>query len=256
MSWENTPQKIPRREPIGKEFGNPVGKVVWPNAPMTNAPTPKRPSEPPAEELGLLASLATAGLPAAELVALPAGRQARLERLLPRALSEPAAALSVLGILSPELRSMWRRLVVRGVAPADAEADVVGIAWEVVAGHRRRPGRPTAGQLANAIWTEVRREAGLRRIRLEELPWPEHLDMAETEADRLERWPGILAAAVARGYLTSRQVVVVAETRMEGRTMAEVARRVGRPVGALYKERQRAEECLRTFALSYDWSSS
>ncbi len=151
---------------------------------------------------------------------------------------------------------MWRRLVVRGVAPADAEADVVGIAWEVVAGHRRRPGRPTAGQLANAIWTEVRREAGLRRLRLEELPWPEHLDMAETEADHLERWPGILAAAVARGYLTSRQVVVVAETRMEGRTMAEVARRVGRPVGALYKERQRAEESLRAFALSYDWTSS
>jgi DNA-directed RNA polymerase specialized sigma24 family protein len=255
MSWENTPQEIPHREPTGKEFGNPVGKVVWPNAPMTNTPIPKRPSEPAAEELSLLAALATAGLPTAELATLPAGRQGRLGLLLPRARSEPAAALSVLGILSPELRSMWRRLVLRGVAPADAEADVVGIAWEVVAGHRRRLRRPTAGQLANAIWTEVRREAGLRRLRLEELPWPEHLELAETEADHLERWPGILAAAVAHGYLSPRQVVVVAETRMEGRTMAEVARRVGRPVGALYKERQRAEESLRTFALSYDWTA-
>ena len=150
---------------------------------------------------------------------------------------------------------MWRRLVARGIAPVDAEADVVGIAWEVVAGHRRRPRRPSPVQLANAIWTEVRREAGLRRLRLEELPWPEHLEVAETEADHLERWPGILAAAVARGYLSPRQVVVVVETRVEGRTMAEVAQRVGSPVGALYKERQRAEESLRTFALSYDWSA-
>ena len=40
------------------------------------------------------------------------------------------------------------------------------------------------------------------------------------------------------------------------RSMPEMAKRLGRPVGALYKERQRAEESLRAFALSYDWSTS
>ena len=103
----------------------------------------------------------------------------------------------------------------------------------------------------------MRRESGLRRRRqIEVSPWPEYLDPPEPRTDRFDRWPGMLAAAVAAGVLTPRQVVLVAETRMEGRSMPEMAKRLGRPVGALYKERQRAEESLRAFALSYDWSSS
>jgi DNA-directed RNA polymerase specialized sigma24 family protein len=152
---------------------------------------------------------------------------------------------------------MCGHLVRQGTEPDDAEANVVAIAWEVVSGRRRRPQRPSPRRLADAVWNEVRRESGLRRRRQLELsPWPQYLDPQERQTDRLERWPGLLAAAVAAGVLTPRQVVVVAETRMEGRSMPEMAKRLGRPVGALYKERQRAEESLRAFALSYDWSSS
>jgi DNA-directed RNA polymerase specialized sigma24 family protein len=60
-----------------------------------------------------------------------------------------------------------------------------------------------------------------------------------------------LAAAVARGVLTPRQVVVIAQTRMEGRPLAEVARSLGRGYDAVQKDRLRAEAALRVFALSY-----
>ena len=67
--------------------------------------------------------------------------------------------------------------------------------------------------------------------------------------DPLERWPGLLAAAVARGVLTPRQVVLIAQTRMEGRPLSEVAAALGRPYDAVRMERGRAEAALRQFAL-------
>ena len=51
--------------------------------------------------------------------------------------------------------------------------------------------------------------------------------------------------------MTPEQVVIVAETRIEGRPLAEVAEILGRPYDAVRKERRRAEAALRAFALSY-----
>ena len=80
---------------------------------------------------------------------------------------------------------------------------------------------------------------------------PDDFDRAAPEVDRLERWPGLLAAAVARGVLTPRQVVLIAQTRMEQRPLREVAVALGRPYDAVRKERRRAEAALRQFALTY-----
>jgi DNA-directed RNA polymerase specialized sigma24 family protein len=88
-----------------------------------------------------------------------------------------------------------------------------------------------------------------RRSQLEVVPLAEDLDQPVADPDPLERWPGLLAAAVARRVLTPRQVVLIAQTRMDGRPLCDVARDLGRPYGAVKKERQRAEAALREFAL-------
>jgi len=84
----------------------------------------------------------------------------------------------------------------------------------------------------------------------------EDANLSAPELDPLERWPGLLPAAVARGVLTPRQVVVIAQTRMDERPLAEVARSLGRGYDAVQKERRRAEAALRVFASTYCSSES
>jgi DNA-directed RNA polymerase specialized sigma24 family protein len=257
MSWENASEEISTGNESWNELENLLRKVPWLNDAMTTPPTPMDHREGPWRDFPLLSNLASSTVALAERGGFPRGRRAGLLHLYARARHDPSAAVGLLGLLTPELSSICRHLVRQGTEAGDAEGDVVAIAWEVVSGRRRRPQRPSPRRLADAIWNEVRRESGLRRRRqLKVSPWPEYLDPPASGTDHLDRWPGLLAAAVAAGVLTPRQVVVVAETRMEGRSMHEMAKRLGRPVGALYKERQRAEESLRAFALSYDWSSS
>ena len=152
---------------------------------------------------------------------------------------------------------MWRHLVRSGVEPEEAEAQVVSVAWEVVAAKRGRRRLHPPKALVDAIWNEIRREAGLRRTqRLEVAPIPERFDTPAPEVDHLEHWPGLLGAAVAASVLTPRQVVIVAGTRMEQRSLADMAKSLGTTYDAVRMERCRAEKALRTFALSYDWSGS
>jgi len=181
-------------------------------------------------------------------------RRARLvEFLVVLAPDDEVAGLCVLVCLRPELE--WiSRLATRGpVALDEAEADVVAMAWEVVTRGRDCASGPIRhAAVVNAIWTEVRRCAGFRRRGvLDVVPLAEDFDQPAPEVDRLERWPGLLAAAVARGVLTPRQVAVIAQTRMEGRPLSEVALALGRPYDAARKERRRGEAALRQFALEY-----
>jgi DNA-directed RNA polymerase specialized sigma24 family protein len=76
-------------------------------------------------------------------------------------------------------------------------------------------------------------------------------DSAQAEPDWPGRSPALLAAAVAAGVLTPREVVLIARTRIEGRTVREVAQILGRPYVAAKKERQRAEAALRLFLGRY-----
>ena len=65
--------------------------------------------------------------------------------------------------LEPELASIWRHLVRRGTEPEEAEAQTLAVAWEVVSGNRGERHPVCLDALADAIWTEVRRDAGHRR---------------------------------------------------------------------------------------------
>jgi DNA-directed RNA polymerase specialized sigma24 family protein len=174
------------------------------------------------------------------------------EVLLPLAPVDQVAALCVVVALRPELMRMVRRLTRYLVDPWDPEADVVAAAWEVVVAER--DGDPEAlrhAALVNAIWTGVRHSTGMRRGHLETEPLEADFDRPAPPDDPLERWPGLLAAAVARGVVTPRQVVVIAQTRMEGRPLIEVAKSLGRTYDSLRMERARAEADLGQFALSY-----
>jgi DNA-directed RNA polymerase specialized sigma24 family protein len=155
-------------------------------------------------------------------------------------------------VMAPQLRRMARLLSGRPFDPNEAEAEMVAIAWEVLT----RPRPDGAGPLSptaalDAIWSEARRCAGLRRGQLEVVVLDDEHDIATPEADPFERWPGLLATAVAERVLTPRQVVLIAETRMGGRPLTEVATALHRPYDTARKERQRAEDALRDFALEY-----
>jgi DNA-directed RNA polymerase specialized sigma24 family protein len=56
---------------------------------------------------------------------------------------------------------------------------------------------------------------------------------------------------VVAGVISANQAEVVAQTRLEGRGLAEVAKDLGRPYNALQKDRRRAEHALRFFARRY-----
>jgi DNA-directed RNA polymerase specialized sigma24 family protein len=181
-------------------------------------------------------------------------RRARLlDTLSPLACTDEVAALCVVVSLRPELTRMARLLARGPLDHEEAESEMVAIAWELVTTrHCNGTGPPRPEALVNAMWTEARRSAGLRRRGLIDIvPLVPDLDVAAPEDDPLERWPGLLAAAVARGVLTPGQLVLIARTRMEGRPLTEVAATLGRPYGTVKLERWRAEAALREFALGF-----
>ena len=171
------------------------------------------------------------------------------ERLAPRAPDEPLAALGLLYMCRSDLEVKSKRLVHSGhVSALDAEADTLSAAWEVVT--RRPP--PNRWDRADAIWNQARRASRMRRQRSPEAePLPEDFDLAALEVEWPELRPGLLAAAVAAGVLTPRDVVLLVRTRVEGESLADVARVLGRPYDAVRKQRRRAEAALRTFARRY-----
>ena len=259
MTRENDEKKFPVGNTLGNPSGNLLRNPIWRDGAMTSPPRNHPSTDCPqgvgrrrSLSLPLLRRLERDGLDPSELATLPPSRMARIAELIHRARCDQRAAATLLASLEPELASIWRHLVRRGTEPEEAEAQTLAVAWEVVSGNRgeRHPVCPDA--LADAIWTEVRRDAGHRRRgELDVVKLPDHLDIAAPDDDPLERWPGLLASAVAAGVVTPDQVVIVAETRIEGRPLAEVAEILDRPYDAVRMERRRVEAALRDFAFSY-----
>ena len=182
------------------------------------------------------------------------GRMRRVrivDALTPLAPSDAVAGLCAVVALRPELLRITRRSSRAMVDPEDTEANVVAVAWELVVTGPDGESEPFRhATLVNAIWAQVREAAGLRRGQLETVPLDDDFDRAAPSDDPWERWPGLLAGAVARGVLTPRQVVLIAQTRMEGRSLTEVAATLGRTYDSARMDRARAEAALRQFALS------
>jgi hypothetical protein len=191
----------------------------------------------------------------AELARCDVVQRKRLIEWLGRKLTgDETVAVVLLGVLMPELNSVARRLVRHGrMEPQEAEAVALAAACEVVSS--RAPG--LTSHPFDVLWRAARQLSGLRRrCPVEVVALPADFDAPGPDVDPFERWPGILAAAVAAGVLTPSQAVVVAQSRMEERPLTEIARAFGRPYDAVRKERRRAEAALRTFFLGYvtgDW---
>lgn len=217
--------------------------VVWRDGVMTIAHTDlQKAAASDVVQLGLFASLEPEGC------RFVAPRHRAFAALLARAPDDEDAALEVLSQLGPELDVLAGRLVRRGVEPAVARCDTLSVAWEVVAGHRLGPLLPTKGCLASAIWIELRVELGIRRHRsIVMVPLIEEMDVAVVDPDPPEQL-GLLTAALAAGVINEEQAFVIAETRMNGRVLAEVALEVGSPYQAVRKDRRRAELALAAFA--------
>jgi hypothetical protein len=177
----------------------------------------------------------------------------RFAALLARAPADEDVALEVLALLEPELEVLARRLVRFGIELDVARVEALSVAWEVVAGHRLGPVIQTKVCLASVVWTELRREFGVRRDRgIELVPLTDEIDVATPYPDPPDRWPRLLEGAVAAGVLNPHRALVVAQTRIDGRSLAEVAAELGRPYHAVRKDRRRAEKALAAFARFYD----
>jgi hypothetical protein len=255
MSWADGAEKSSPEPFLGPIRGRVRGPRYGAMSAMSTQPrTPSNART--ARSWPLLARLASAGLSASELAAFPSQRRQRVLCLSRCGRHDERAALSLLGELAPELCSIRHRLVRLGVEEDCTDALTLSVAWEVVSGRRGGRGPRSVRVLQETIWRAARQEAGIRRHDHETVALGDHFDVALGEPDHLERWPGFLAAALAAGVLSVRQVVIVAQSRMDERPLAEVARTLGRPYDAVRMERRRAERALAVFARSYDWGAT
>jgi DNA-directed RNA polymerase specialized sigma24 family protein len=273
MSWANAKKFLSLSNPLSKQLSNLLSKLIWRNGPMTTprsaltlladhlATTSRR-----AEGADALERFAAAGLDLSDTGDLeavvhqcrPPGEKPRRDEVLgilvPLAPQDEVAAQCALVVLRPELGRMARLLARGALDLEEAQSEMVAIGWEVVTESRSwGPRTAVPATVVNAIWTEARRAAGLRRRGLiEVVALGEDFEVPAPDVDLLERWPGLLATAVAHGVLTPRQLVIIAQSRMEGRPLTEVAAALRRPWGTVYQERRRGEEALRKFALAYN----
>lgn len=172
-----------------------------------------------------------------------------LATLLALAPGDPMAALTALVALGPVLKSVATRSD-RARRDDTAQADVLAIAWEVVASPS--PGR-SAKEVIAAVWNRRRTEAR-RSYARQTVEQP--LDgIAEPEApdtDPAACVSTLLHDALRRGVVTERQAALVYETRIVGRPATEIARSSGRSNTAVWKERDRTEAAFRHFVTSAD----
>ena len=180
MTCENAPRKIRTgTDPGTPSVTDPV-MVLWRDGAMTTHHSHQSGAGPAdAVQLGLFDSeepaplcsctRATAGWPPSSS-GPPATRT-------PPSRSSP--------LLEPELGVLAGRLVRLGIDPDVARCDALSVAWEVVAGHRVGPVLPTKVCLTTVIWTELRREFGVRRDRgIELVPLSDEIDVAAPEIVR------------------------------------------------------------------------
>jgi hypothetical protein len=252
MTWEDVDKKYrPGTDPGTPLVTDPV-MVLWRDGAMTTEHSHHSDAgAPDVTQLGLFDSKEPETPPFSAFVH---PRHRRFAALLARAPVDESAALEVLALLEPELGVLSRRLARLGIEPGVARGEALSVAWEVVAGHRVGPVLPTKVSLASVIWTELRREVGIRRKRwIELVPLSDEIDIpaAPDSPDSTERRPGLLDAAVAAGVISENQAVVVAESRIDGRGLDEVAADSGRPYAAVQKDRRRAEKALAPFARRY-----
>jgi DNA-directed RNA polymerase specialized sigma24 family protein len=174
-----------------------------------------------------------------------ATRDAILEVLLCRARAgDPDWSLVLVAVLLPGLRRAAGRLARRRVGLGDEiDAEMLAGLLEAMATS------PPAGErlAARLIWAATRR--GLRLVRAEAAtttcPLPD--EVWESPAQSTTHPDLVLAGGVAAGVITAAEAELIAVTRLEHRTLHDLADSLGIPYETVKKARRRAEHRLAHF---------
>lgn len=172
-----------------------------------------------------------------------AARDAALTALVARAKTDGGAwMVGLAGLLLPGLRRRTRPLTAACPSKAwDLEAEVLAALMETVAGFPLGSERVAA----RLVWPAVR--AGHRllgRVRVvgrREVSW----GLAVEPPPRLPDHPDfVLARAVTAGVVSAGNAELIAESRLDGVPLRDLAARMGVGYKALCKRRERAERAL------------
>ncbi len=170
-----------------------------------------------------------------------------LGSLLERARAEPLAARVVLQALRPGLKRLAGRLILDAGERQELWELLLASAWEKIRTYplERRPRRIAANLLLDtmhATLAELARERAFRaELPLSALSAPVHAP----EPDRDVEAP--LARALAAGAISSDEAELILRTRLDGRSLAAIAKTAGVPYITLYMRRHRAERRLLLF---------
>ncbi|MHB1486655.1 MAG: hypothetical protein ACYCS7_07780 [Acidimicrobiales bacterium] len=255
-------------ERSGNELRSRLVRVVWRNTAMTNTPGPMDAllAEVRCRSTGRQGRMAMARFVASGIDAGGARSPIDLVRLCNRpgsrgfaeqvvaglvrlAVEDEMATLVALAALRPAFIRIVCRLVRRGIPRQEAQADVIAAAWESMRSLSAQPMSVAAArQVVAATWSVGRSDS--RRVcrrRMSEEGLSSTFDVAERGSDPAERVSTLIFDAERHGILSRSQAVIVHDTRVLDRSVAEVAASLGRSCGAVRKRRERIEADLRDF---------
>ena len=183
------------------------------------------------------------------------GSNRLLGALLRVAADDRTAGRAVLQAVLPALVGLTHRLPFGAWTPwpdsDQLDQETVAIAWEQVARLGGTSPRWPAMTVVNATWERLRtvRAQHLRRSQsLVDLTEAAAAAVPTAEPSPADQLMAILAEAVRRGALDEPSATLIFRTRVAGDTPAEVAAQSGRHAKAVYKQRDRAEQALASFA--------
>lgn len=180
---------------------------------------------------------------------VPARLGLLLAELAPLVPKDDLATLTALVALRPLLRRAAGRLARSGMARDEARSVTLAAALEVLSATEGPGGADTRRRVATAVWdlarNALRRDLRYRRLHEGELePCIEPVCGDEPDVGTVLAW------AVGHGVVQPHHARLVAETRMAGRPLVEVAAEWGVPAAALTSTRRRAEARLRRALLA------
>jgi DNA-directed RNA polymerase specialized sigma24 family protein len=149
------------------------------------------------------------------------------------------------GLLMPGLKRVARRLRrAPGVDPAEVGPEVVVALLEAIA--QVDPARERlAARLCWATYRRAARALGVRRRTAWEPVWP--MDKPPGSAVPSTNPEEVIARALKAGVITVDDAELIAQTRLEGQRVVDVAASLAVPASRLQKRRERAESRLTEF---------
>ncbi len=207
----------------------------------------------------ILRSLRRAGVPVPSEISLAevvradtatrsrADADALLRHLVARSIADDTAVLGVLAALRPAWVVLARRLVAAGVRPEDAQGLVLSAAFERLCELDGVPPSHVARTLVSGTWDRLRWQlVAEQRCHRRLVPIAVLEDRAgeEEASDPGDGLTRLLRDAVNAMVLSRQTACVIHASRVGGRPLREVARRLGKAEGAVRRQRSRGEQAL------------